>query len=265
MIASLLIKNRCKIELNNKGKFGVHNQNLSGQELSFKDVPLVRFDIGEYTQEDVQYINEMMKKFSVSTPVIQVRLDEKIVNNVNIVNCFEKIAKLLYINVNDTDVLNKGLSAETMQLVGLAASAKWDRVIIVDKTLSMTPTNVIPIIEQLSYTFGVSMDNIGICESPLSFNGRGCMPAVVARELMSMYGPDADNVPVPSANHQDKYCGCIQYIVIEQDTVVIPDTTGNKKDKAPKKVKEPSEQKEKKESSKSKKKVNVVSMQKYNF
>jgi hypothetical protein len=80
----------------------------------------------------------------------------------------------------------------------------------------------------------IDPNSVGCCNSPLSFSECACLTAIKARELMTVYSDVAD-VALPSANHQSMdCCGCIRYLIIDHDTVAVPEpkSKGAKKEKA---------------------------------
>ena len=228
MVTSIVLKDKYNLNVNaaNKIKLG---ENIVSIE---KDIPFVRYRFNSYTDVDFNYILATMNKFSYSTHLIEIQLNENAAQTLAyITNNIKNIAKFLYIDVTDEDVARCSLSAEVLNLFTQVSGYSIDRIMLKDKSTTLDTLSAKKIIDNLSKQSGISKDNFGVCSSPLSFGDWCCLTAVRARELMTIYSAIAD-VALPSANHQCMNCsGCIRYFTVESDTEVILDSKTSEKKK----------------------------------
>lgn len=248
MITSLRIHDTYDIKVNTQSKFKVGDNVLSAD----KDIPFVRYHFDKYTDSEILYIKGMKTKFSKSTHLAEVMLNENTCDVLGMLNEIENVAKYVYYNISEETVQACGFADnETAMFKNISImKSSIDRIMLKDKSSSLDLVTARKIIKQVSTLTGVHEDNIGICSSPISFGELACLTAVRARELMSKYSTISD-VALPSANHQCmNCCGCIRYIDIMSDTELVEAA----KTKA---VAKKSEPKEKTEKSNTKVKVRI--------
>lgn len=246
------------IKLKGMYNVGVDETNhidVNGTSVLLKDIPFVRYDFEKYDAEEVEFIKKTMEKFNMSTHLIQIYISDRVLTDLdNTAELHSKVAKYLYINVENRHLADNALDTETLNIATQACTAcRFDRVMLVDKTTSMDMASAKKIIKLTSKTLGVSESKIGICSSPLCMSDNlACLTAVTARELAAIYATSKD-VTTPSANHQDmNCCGCMRFFTVTQD---IPAPAGK-----PKKTKSSSDKdaKPKAEKAPSKPKVQKV-------
>ena len=164
MVASLKLKGLYNVKVNESNQIMVN-----GNILSLKEIPFIRYDLGTYTDEAVQYIKDTMTKFSKSTHLIQYNVDENLLNYLEKTDEFSgKTAKYIYFTITQEDMLNGKLNDSDIQ-IATEAITKYniDRIMIIDKTINMDMANAKKIITDTSKKLGVKISNIGICSSPL--------------------------------------------------------------------------------------------------
>ena len=218
MLTSIVVPKMYQIETTKGGKFEVN-----GETLAIKDTPFVRYRFTRYSDEEIKYIKNMQEKFNRSAHLVEISLDGQTEEaTATVLNNLNNICTFLYINVFD-----EGIKAETMEeLVKISNTMSlglsgivgvYDRIMLRDKTTSMNATQFNQIIEVVSGVTRYSKDKIGICSSPLSFNGMACLTAVRARELASIHCENGD-LALPTGKHECmESCGCIRHIVLTSD------------------------------------------------
>lgn len=213
MIVSLRMRDRHKIGVNSSGKL-----EIDGNKLSIKDIPFLRFRFNSYGDEEIQYIKEMAKKFSCSTMLAEVELDENTLENVKrLREEIVDIAVFVYTDIYGVEAEQEELEDTKLELLtDLADEVDIDRICLRDRTDSLDYVELKKLVENTASETFIDEEDFAICESPLSFGEMACLTAVKARELMANYSK-IDDVPLPSANHQKGCCGCIQFLNIEKD------------------------------------------------
>lgn len=236
MITSIKLKGTYNIGISdNKVKVGDHTLDIS------REIPFLRYALGELTDEKIDYIRKMKEQFKASTHLVEVSSEE----NPNLVdtvatlrNKLESTAIYVYFNLTDDNVALGKLaftmieSLKALKSSGLAV----DRIMFKDKTTTLDTVTSQNLIKQAVKESGFAFSMFGICSSPLSFGESACLTAIKARELMSKYSSIAD-VALPSANHQCmNCCGCIRYTEVTEDLEAPPEK--EKKSSKPKANKE---------------------------
>lgn len=257
MIATLRLNNRFKIKPNSKGNFKVNDV-----QMNIDKVPFIRLRFNDWQASDVDYIKELSSIFTKSAIMVEMQLSENLGKQVECLSeILDKVAKYIYINVDDTDVERKDISDEVKDLIeNQANTVAWDRIMLVDRSTTLDfvnanklRTSVLEIFTDTSDELDddETIDLIGVCSSPLSFGECACLTAVKARELMAAYCTTGD-VPLPTANHQKGNCGCIQSLIVSSDIIELEPTkvvkhkigsTSGTKEKAAKKEAEPKKKK----------------------
>lgn len=216
MISSICLTGRYKIVPDGHGKFTVKDN-----KLSLKEVPFVRYRFDSYNEEDIEYINKMKELFKYSSHLVELTINENIDKELELVDGIENIIKYLYIPVDNEDVLN-GISDSKLELVEKATDIYIDRVMLKDNSTNLDVVASLRLKKDMSAYFDdiANYNDIGVCQSPLSFDGNNaCLTAVRARELSAEYAEN-DMIALPSSNHECmNTCGCIRYIKIENDIV----------------------------------------------
>ena len=224
MITSLVLTDTYKIGMDSYNKFMVKDV-----KVSIKEVPFVRYRFKEYTEKEIDYISKMKSKFIHSGHLAEITLDMNIIQNIDSLNAIPNIAKFIYISVTDDEVA-MGFNESTIQLINRLNKNQIDRVMIKDNSTKLDTVSATKIKKQLASIIGIELDDIGICSSPLSFDGvSACLTAARARELAAKY-TDREDIALPSANHECmNCCGCIRYYLVESDIAEpISNTKGNK-------------------------------------
>jgi len=226
MITSLVLTGKHNIGMNSQKKIMVGDNILSIE----KEIPFIRYRFDTYDQSAFDYIDETIKKFAMSTHLIEINLDANAASVLNYVNTKFNMAKYIYIDITDADVEKGELSAEVLNQIAFVKDLGVDRYMFRDKSKTLDLVHVKAFIKQIKAMYNIESSLFGVCSSPLSFGDMACLTAVKARELMSIYSTVAD-VALPSANHQCmNCCGCIRYIVVDNDTQA-PAKGGTKKTK----------------------------------
>lgn len=221
---------------------------LYGETVNISDVAYVRYRLDSFDSDEVdEYIGKIIKKFSVSSHLIEVPLSETSGADIErITNRYENVIPFLYIDITDDDVEKYSLSSEKLSLLDKfkESGAFVERVMLKDKSTSLYTISGNKIREQVAKLLEMSSSDIGFCQSPLSLcDGNCCLTAERARKLSAQYN-ECDSASLPSANHEfknDNNCACIKHTLVTCDLVDIAD----KKTKAVKtaKVSEPKEKK----------------------
>lgn len=221
---------------------------LYGETVNINDVAYVRYRLNSFNSDGVdEYIGNTIKKFNVSSHLIEVPLSETSGDDIErITNRYENVIPFLYIDITDDDVEKYSLSSEKLSLLDKfkESGAFVERVMLKDKSSSLYTISGNKIREQVAKLLEMNSSDIGFCQSPLSLcDGNCCLTAERARKLSAQYN-ECDSASLPSANHEfknDNNCACIKHTLVTCDLVDIAD----KKPKAVKTAKA-SEQKEKK-------------------
>lgn len=218
---------------------------LYGETVNINDVAYVRYRLNSFNSDEVdEYIGKIIKKFSVSSHLIEVPLSETSGADIErITNRYENVIPFLYIDITDDDVERYSLSSEKLSLLDKfkESCAFVERVMLKDKSSSLYTISGNKIREQVAKLLEMSSSDIGFCQSPLSLcDGNCCLTAERARKLSAQYN-ECDSASLPSANHEfknDNNCACIKHTLVTCDLVDIAD----KKSKSSK-VSEPKEKK----------------------
>lgn len=222
MIASILLNKKYSIVPTKTGKFKVNET-----EMNIKDVPFVRYRFEQYTESEIEYIKKMKQVFEYSVHLVEIPLNQQIINNIEMVDTIEKVAKYVYIPVLEETILN-GFNIETLGLLEylknymMQTGKSIDRLMLRDMTKSLYLVIAETLRKDVAKASGMKISDIGFCSSPLSFGGQACLTAIKARELASKY-TDRDDLPLPTANHECmNKCGCIRYLVVT-DNIIMED------------------------------------------
>lgn len=261
MITSLKLNGMYSIGITN-GKIEVNENTLDIK----KEIPFLRYALGEITDAKLDYIKSMKEKFSASTHLVEINYAE----NANIAETVNKVKAVLggvavytYFNITDENMVpgNPELNGIIETIKTLKTTAV-DRIMFKDKTTTLDTVTSQNLIKRAAKESGFSINMFGICSSPLSFGDNACLTAIKARELMSKYSSIAD-VALPSANHQCmNCCGCIRYIEVTEDIAAPPEKEKKvgkpKEPKAPKDSNDHDEQKEAKAKKPAKSKATAI-------
>lgn len=215
MITSIKVKGMYNIGVNES-----NNIDINGTNVSLKDIPFVRYEFDKYDTDEVNYIKESMNKFIHSTHLLQFKVGESLLTDLNnTIELHNNVAKYVYADIIEENVGTSQLNADTIIAIQQAYTVcRFDRFMLVDKTASLDMANAKKIIKHLSTVLGVNESKIGICSSPLCMSDNlACLTAVTARELAAIYATSKEIVS-PSANHQDmNCCGCMRFFVVDKD------------------------------------------------
>ncbi len=209
MITSIVVTGEYSIGIDKNDKFQVGDK-----KIGLKEVPFVRYRFDEYTESSLSYIKKMKSTFKYSSHMVEITVKPGVKELVDTISeSIENLIVFLYVNITDEEV-NNGLSEETVKLLEECSDSTFDRVMLKDNSTSLYLVSANRLKKEVSDAMGINPAEIGICQSPLSFNGEACLTAVMARQLSAMYSEN-DEGALPSANHECmKTCGCIKYIKI---------------------------------------------------
>lgn len=240
MVTSLVLKGTYKIGLNAARKIklntGTADEPKDVLVAIDKDVPFIRYRYDNYGDAEITYIKSMMETFKNSVHLIEINLDANTLNVINLLKSaelYDKVAKYIYINIDDSNVSVKNISDENISYLEQIKENKFDRIMIRDKSTTLDSVAANTIIKNMAKIIDSKdiQHDFGICSSPLSFGESACLTAVKARELMSMYNIPSD-MSIPSANHQCmNCCGCIRYYEINADMEAPADSSSNTRSK----------------------------------
>lgn len=212
---NLVLTDRHTIDVVNN-KFSLNNSTID-----VSDVAYVRYRFEDFSLPDtLDYIGNSIKKFYLSSHLIEVNLSEHSGDDINnICDTFENVIAFLYIDVDDIDVDRGCLSEQKILLLKhfKECDAFVERVMLKDKSSSLYTISGNRIRESVANLLGISTSDIGFCQSPLSLcDGNCCLTAERARKLSAEYN-EFDSASLPSSNHEFKNgnnCGCIKYHVV---------------------------------------------------
>lgn len=249
MISSIHVNGRFNVRVNGNSKIKVGDVLLHTE----KDVPFIRYRLDKYDDSAVEYIKDMQLKFPKSTHLIEMNLDKNCVQSFRLLRDNLSVAIYLYIDITEDIVNESKLPDNIMSQLSELQGCNFDRYMLKDKSVSLDFMAAQKMMTQISKTFKIKSDNIGLCSSPLSFQGLQCLSAIKARELMSIYNENSD-VPLPSANHECmNCCGCIRCLEVTTDLEAPSEGPKKSSKKTSDSNKEPKEPKQ------PKKKVNKAS------
>lgn len=213
MVTSIVLTGTHTIGTDTYGKFMVQDT-----KVSIKEVPFVRYRFTEYNDKELEYIKSMKNKFKYSSHMVEITLGEDTRDIIERLEQISNLIKFVYIPVDDTDVL-EGLREEKFDLLANISDKSFDRLMLKDKSSTLDVVAATRIKKELLSVIKLgNIDDIGVCSSPLSFDGKNaCLTALKARELSAEYA-ETDEVALPSANHECmNCCGCIRYYVFNGD------------------------------------------------
>lgn len=223
MVSSIVVTGCYNIGMNSSSKIKVNKILLSAKT----DIPFIRYRFKSYGDQEYNYIKAMKTKFDKSVHLAEIDLNEDTLDTLEkLYDNIENIVKYIYIDLTDANVAMEKLDDSQLELLESLADMdiEIDRIMFRDKTTSLNLVSYKKIINPIMDILDLDEDYFGICSSPLSFGDYACLTAVKARELMSMYS-DSIDVPIPTANHQCmNCCGCIRYMVVDQDIPAPLDT-----------------------------------------
>lgn len=247
MISSIRVSGMYNIKSNENGKIKIGDTLLHTE----KDIPFVRYKLSKYEDTEIEYIKGMQVKFPKSTHLVEIQLDDLAEGYIANVRNNLQVAVYLYIDMDIPDeVIDGSFANRLIERLRVLKTYGIDRYMLKDSSESLDYMAINKVITQVSKTLKIKVDDIGICGSPMSFQGMQCLSAVKARELMSIYNESAD-VPLPSANHECmNCCGCIRYLEVNSDTEAPLDrakgkTSGSKKNESGDKENKPKQPKKK--------------------
>lgn len=210
MTANLIITGRYRIdEVSDCVK-------IKGTKIKISDIATIRYRFSNYTKEDVDYIKQSLKQFKHSTHIVEMNVDNNIVSNVEALSTiYDKVAKFGYIDINDNDVENNsvdGLYINRLAQLRETYGFKFDRLMLRDNSSTLFTVSLNKMKVMLARTFGYNMQDIGVCNSPLShFDNNACLTALTARKLAVYYNDDPIAVP---SNKAETGCGCLKALIV---------------------------------------------------
>lgn len=223
MNTSIVLTDTHTIGVDSYGKFMVQDI-----KVSIKEVPFVRYRFLEYNEKDMEYIKMMKKKFNYSSHMAEININEDTADIIKRLESIDNLIKFVYVAVDDNEV-DEGFSEEKLELVEKLEDSFYDRLMLKDESNSLHAVAATRLKKQLSdIVTDIELADIGVCSSPLSFDGKNaCLTAVKARELSAEYAEN-DEVALPSANHECmSCCGCIRYHVFTGNVAAPISKSGN--------------------------------------
>lgn len=223
MIASIVLKGMYKVGVNSNNKI-----KIEGHLMPLTDVPFVRYRFSNYGDKEIEFIKNNTKLLKGPVHLVEIPLTSdtaKIIEKMDEISEFEKIAKFVYVPIDDYDIAN-GFKQETLNNLESIKESYFDRLMLKDNCTMIYPIAADRLKIKIENIFDgeIKSREIGVCGSPLSFRnsdveGQACLTAVWARKIISEYSElEDDKVTVPTANHECMTCcGCIQYFVVESD------------------------------------------------
>ena len=228
---------------------------LNGNRNDIKDIPYIRYRFNEYKEEQLNYIKSMQEKFKYSAHLAEVTVKDGYVEEVKALKeKLNNIIVFLYVPITDEDVSadNVSESIENLLYDGVDANIEFDRILMKDVSNTLFTVSANKIKDSIKNITGCTVNDIGICCSPLSgFDGNACLTAMKARELSAIYNDNA--VAVPSEKHECKNehgCCCIRHVVVNNNIPAPVNKMANKGEAKPK-----TDKKEAKDETEVKKKV----------
>lgn len=190
---------------------------VSGKEtvVSIKDIPFLRFRLGEYGEEQVGFIKRTMEEFKYSTAIVEVN-DNGVDGDIeNLRELSGTAAMFYYVDLSEEEyksIISGGTLNVSNKLAMALKEPNFERLILVDKTSTLDMIWLNTMIKSVAKQLGIKESGIGMCESPMCLSAdRCCLNAVQAREIAAKYNFNTD-VALSSANHQSmSQCSCIRH------------------------------------------------------
>lgn len=266
MVTSIVLTGEYKIGISN-GKI----KTPDGVTVEIKNIPFIRYRFTSYGDSELEYIKANMGRFEC-LHIVEVDVNADTIETLEkIRDISDSIGIMLYIDINDTDVIN-GINPDLLDIANTSLDFDVDYLNLRDKSTILDGSSISRLIKQITDSTDFDKDEIGVCGGPCCFyDGRACLTAIKARNILAKYS-NRDDVVVPSANHEGKIdnldnlancvnkCGCIRYHIYTHD-VEAPaqkqrkqseNKKGVKKDSSENKEKNTEEKKKAKSSGKSK-------------
>lgn len=190
---------------------------MGDNEVSLKDIPIVRFKLGSYGAEEVEYIRSTLSKFRYSSGIIEVNDDARLFE-MEYVSSLKDIAGILYyVSVTD-EIYRSNMFNASDKLLRAIKEDNFEKVILVDNTTCLDIIGADALIKRVAKALGIGTDRIGMCESPMCLAaGVCCISAVDARDIASKYNFNTE-VAIHSANHQSMdTCSCVRHFTVKGD------------------------------------------------
>lgn len=263
MIVSLVFKEKWDVMVSERGYFNLAIKGEDGEpkveRQSIADIPFIRYRFERYGAEEASYIRKLQGIFKHSAHLAEIVFKGDTSETLEAVkyleNEVENLCKFVYIPVDDnllsevTD--NRELPENLSDMLYDLSEMSVDQFCLKDKSSAagVIQFNLVrKLVAGVVFGSARKYENIGICESPLTFveDNSACLTAAKAREFMAVYCRDDLTQPTPSANHQCMgCCGCIKYIVVDSAISFSSNTSKPAKDKAAKPAKPAKEAKAK--------------------
>lgn len=225
MITGLRFNKIVKVELDRFNKVTVL---VDGEEerVGVKEVPYVRYQFKEYTDEVIQFIYDVKRSFEHSVHIIDIDIFQAGVQNAiaeRLKNIFDNgVAIFGSIDIND-DVLDS-INMLDVVVEGLNTIA-FDRVILRDKSTRLDQEKFIRLRKHLFQKHVIK--EVGLCESPFTDVTNCCLSAERSRHLAAKYGDSETATAV--LTHQGGLCtgcSCVKSVLVDND--LLPKETAKK-------------------------------------
>lgn len=223
MVASLLLTQQFSIEIDKYGKI------YPGGEIKLstkKEIPFLRYRFESYGTSEIAYIKRMMANFKNSGHLVEVTLGKHTADEQIALAQITGLAMYIYVEVLDEDVeaaMNTPGSFDRLRNLvtnHLSNEIQPERIMLKDESTTLHTITLDRIKAGLKDLNIAINKDIGVCSSPLSFDGGACLTATLARDISSRYCSSPD-IALPSSNHECmEGCGCIRYIEIRNNLVV---------------------------------------------
>lgn len=190
---------------------------MGDKEVSLKDIPIVRFKLSSYGQDEVNYIRLIMHKLKYSSAIIEVN-DDSNISEIEVLQSMSDIAGLMYYVVIDDEKYKREQFEASTKLSGVMKLSNFEKVVLLDRTETMDMIGADALIKRVAKVLKIPVDKVGMCESPMCLSaGVCCLSAIDARDIASKYNFNTD-VALHSANHQDmEMCSCVRHFNVTSD------------------------------------------------
>lgn len=213
MITNLRLQGKYSIEIKDDKIY------IDDETIHIKEIPFIRYDLKEYGQQEKEYIEQMMKKFNKSVHLVELQCTDKILQELELIDN-EDIAKYVYLDITDQNIEDGTIGKERLDILKQIKEKDYliESIILKDVSTKLSRSDILKFKDELHWLVD-KQSQIGVCNSPYSFNEDACLTALKARELLMYYSED-DECAIPSARHECmECCGCMKHKIIDKDII----------------------------------------------
>ena len=213
MLANLMVTGKYNIGIK-KDKVTVGDETVS-----IKEIPFIRYRLGSYGEEEIQYIKKMKSKFDASLPLVEFELKDDSVTEISLFDEEDDMVKYLRVEITNENTKANTLGDWIITKLGEVADSgiPIDSVVLVDKSDDMKMTHIIKFREEIKQIM-TTLDDVSVCNSPFSFGEEACLTAIKARRLLAYYS-EKDECAIPSSRHECMEC-CVSHLEVSSDISV---------------------------------------------